>query len=195
MNPLSISYMETLVAIFDKFCVDDQRKYYATKEQQYREAMRGATWIRAGMALITGLASALVVFLADGNDANIHALRVLVIIAIIAPAIAAGFNTLADLYQWQRMYTTFGNAFESMAKAAGQEPVRGHQDPIRLRALLDLYVSTTLNIMGDETNQWGQLIREPEEIEQYLTKAQERVDKLPQDVKDAFEKASQKPED
>src|SRR5688572_12583957 len=101
MNPLSISYMETLVAIFDKFCVDDQRKYYATKEQQYREAMRGATWIRAGMALVTGLASALVVFLAgDTSLATLGVLRILVIIAIIAPAIAAGFNTLADLYQW-----------------------------------------------------------------------------------------------
>ncbi len=100
-------------------------------------------------------------------------------VSIICPALGAGFNTLADLFQWSRLAETFEAAGDSMEKVNGQRPVDYEGiDAITLRAMMDRYASTTLAVMQDETNQWGQLIREPEDLEKYKKAAEDRASRI-----------------
>jgi hypothetical protein len=51
--------------IFDKFALNDQRKYYTNKTDLFRTARHQVNIIRASMGLLTGLATALAVLLAS----------------------------------------------------------------------------------------------------------------------------------
>jgi hypothetical protein len=91
----------------------------------------------------------------------------LTVMAIIAPVVGAGFTTLSDLYQWDRLVTIYDAALENITVADAQSPL-DDMDPVTYRAALRAFAEGTLSVMRDETAQWGQLIKTPPQLEQFL---------------------------
>jgi hypothetical protein len=184
-EPLKPEHVRVLIKIFDEFCENDQLQYYKRKHKLYEKAQLEVTGLRAFCALLAGLGSALVFFVSPQLQGNTDGKGVLIMIAIvgvafsiIGPALAAAFSTVSDLYQWRRFSEVFRDAWKSMERANGEEPVRPSSDALVLRAQLDRYVNTTLAVMEDETKQFGQFLRSPEDIEKFVKQAEERVERL-----------------
>ncbi len=95
----------------------------------------------------------------------------LVIMAIVAPALAAAFGTLSDIYQWDRLVNVYDAALENLEVADAQSPLP-EMDELVFRASLRAYAEGTLAVMRDETAQWGQLPKPPERLETFI--AEER---------------------
>jgi hypothetical protein len=92
----------------------------------------------------------------------------LLVVAVVAPALGAAFTTLADLYQWDRLITVYDVALENLEVADAQSPVPSMDDLV-YRAALRAYTEGTLSVMRDETAQWGQLIKTPESLDAFVT--------------------------
>lgn len=108
-----------------------------------------------------------------------NALRIftsaLMIIAVGAPALGAAFTTLADLYQWERLSSVYNTALKSLAVSDALSPLQEEPDPV-YHASLNAFVEGTLSVMRDETSQWGQLVKMPDALQDYIDKAKERSD-------------------
>ena len=91
----------------------------------------------------------------------------LLVVAVVAPALGAAFTTLADLYQWDRLITVYDVALENLEVADAQSPVSSMDDLV-YRAALRAITEGTLSVMRDETAQWGQLIKTPETLDQFI---------------------------
>jgi hypothetical protein len=91
----------------------------------------------------------------------------LLVVAVVAPALGAAFTTLADLYQWDRLITVYDVALENLEVADAQSPVTSMDDLV-YRAALRAYTEGTLSVMRDETAQWGQLIKTPESLDAFV---------------------------
>lgn len=95
------------------------------------------------------------------------AIVILTILAIVAPAISAAFTTLADLYQWDRLVSTFESALENLEVADAQSPLP-QMTEIEYKASLRAYAEGALAVMRDETAQWGQIAQPPQQLEKFL---------------------------
>lgn len=116
--------------------------------------------------------------IAEGaEDANCGLVNVavplLLIVAVMAPAIGAAFTTLGDLYQWDRLTDIYDAAAENLEVADAQSPLPEMEDDVYWASLL-AYAEGTLSVMRDETAQWGQLIKTPEQLQKYVDAALER---------------------
>ncbi len=188
MPELTRKQTEALYELFDQFALDDQRNYYRSAVSTYRDSATSVNRFRAAFSFLTGFASALAGLLvltalpgngqcAPGNT-NCTVITILVfillVIAIVAPVIGGAFGSLADLYQWDRLVTVYSNALENIevADAASPDPA---MDDLKYRASLNAYASGTLQVMRDESAQWGQLIRTPPQIEEFLAKEAEKA--------------------
>lgn len=184
-------YNRAVYEIFDHFALKDQEAYYKDSTQRYRTSAREVSRLRATLAFATGVASAasgLIVGLNPGacvgtqtaasaafNCGAIQlAVGICVILTVILPALAAAFNILSDLYQWDRLITIYRQAQDSMILVDAQSPQTQFAPP-KFRAALDALVEGTLGVMTDETAQWGQIIRTPPTIEEFLKDAEERA--------------------
>lgn len=98
----------------------------------------------------------------------------LLIVAVMAPAIGAAFTTLGDLYQWDRLTEVYDAAMENLEVADAQSPLEEMGDDVYWASLL-AYTEGTLSVMRDETAQWGQLIKTPEQLQKYVEAALERT--------------------
>ncbi len=190
MAPLTRQQAETLYQLFDKYALNDQRDYYRSTVEKCRKSAAQVNTYRAIFSLLTGLTSALAglivqsglqnnagVCTVDPNTCNAAQTLVfiLIIISVIAPVIGGAFSTLADLYQWDRLTTVYSAALESLevADALSPDPELPDADYI---AYLQAYANGTLSVMRDESAQWGQLIRTPEQNERFLAQARERAE-------------------
>ena len=100
--------------------------------------------------------------------ANVQALvHALMLIAVVAPAVGGAFTTLASLYQWDRSASVYESALENLEVADSQSPL-DDMDTLTYRAALRAYVENTLQVMSDESAQWGQSVRVPAQLEQFL---------------------------
>jgi hypothetical protein len=99
----------------------------------------------------------------------------LLVVAVVAPALGAAFTTLADLYQWDRLITVYDVALENLEVADAQSPLSAMDDVV-YRAALRAYTEGTLSVMRDETAQWGQLIKTPETLEQFIAQEEARAE-------------------
>lgn len=97
----------------------------------------------------------------------------LLVVAVVAPALGAAFTTLADLFQWDRQTQIYDTALENLEVADAQSPL-GAMNDIEYRAALNAFAEGTLTVMRDETTQWGQLIRTPESLQKYIDAAVRR---------------------
>ena len=112
----------------------------------------------------------------DGEQcATIYALtHVLMLVAVVAPAIGGAFTTLAGLYQWDRSANIYESALESLEVADSQSPL-DDMDTLTYRAALRAYVENTLQVMSDESAQWGQSVRPPAQLEQFMNEEREKA--------------------
>jgi hypothetical protein len=185
-------HMEALYQIFNKATLDDQRKYYKSALTKYRSSAQQVNTIRAIFSLLTGLASAAAGFIVQANYVagnctppgtapNCGTIQVLVnlllVIAVIAPAIGGAFGTLADLYQWDRMVTIYDVSLENIEVADSRSPDPEMEDEMYWYSLR-AFVEGTLSVMRDETAQWGQLIRTPEQLDKYIDTARQRAEEV-----------------
>ena len=92
---------------------------------------------------------------------------VLTVITIVAPALGAAFTTLADLYQWDRLASIYETALENLEVADAQSPVEDMPD-LEYRASLRAYAEGALDVMRDESAQWGLSARAPLQLEKLL---------------------------
>lgn len=103
---------------------------------------------------------------------------VLLVIAVVAPALGGAFTTLADLYQWDRLITIYDTAVDNLEVADAQSPLDIMTEDIDYRAALRAYAEGTLTVMRDETAQWGQLIKTPASLEKFIAEEQDKADKI-----------------
>lgn len=190
------NYDRALYEIFREFALEDQRLYYTVRTRDNREAARGVNTWRAVFSLAAGLSSAALTLLISTNQvdctANPHGLcgplALLAIVSVVAPAIAAAFGTLADLYQWDRASAIYEAAVENLVVADTESPDE-QMDNGKYHQALRAYSSGTLQVMRDETAQWGSLIRTPTQIEEFIASARTQAELTEQRRIEAEERA------
>ena len=190
MPPRTRKETEALFKLTESFIFDDQRNYYDAISDRYNEAGGQVNRLRALFSLLTGLSAAAaglivaqvfsegkVCTLESSNYCNIMGSLVLIfmIIAVIAPAVSGAFNTLADLYQWDRFVSIYEAAEENLGVAEAQAP-DPEMDDITYHASFDAYAEGVLSVMRDETAQWGQLVQTPPQTDEFLEKAKAQAD-------------------
>lgn len=183
---LSRQEMEARYRIFDRFALKDQKAYYEATAAKYRLAARQVNKLRAAFALGTGLCAAATGFIvqstfitggrcavpetADPDCATIQIIvNVLMILAVVMPALGAFFGTLADLYQWDRLVEIYDTALENIEFTDAHSPDPDMKDEIYWD-YLRVYTEGTLSVMQDETSQWGQSARTPEQISAFIAR-------------------------
>jgi hypothetical protein len=196
MANLTRKDLEARYELFDHFALKDQRTFYDDRVEKFENSSSEVNRIRATVALLTGIAAALAglitaiyftttgaCFVSDGTplEGGCQLLALTVDAAIIAsvalPAIGGFFNTLADLYQWDKQLTLYNAAQENIVVADALSPLPEMDDKL-YSARLAAYAEGTLQVMSDETAQWGQSIRTPRGVQEFVDKAEERAAEL-----------------
>jgi len=193
MTQFSRKDMEARYQLFQHFALEDQRNYYNSTLRKFRNAAAQVNRYRALFAFLTGLASALAGFIVGANfitgarcavdtgalpeDCGTLSMVVgfLILLSVVMPALGAFFNTLADLYQWDRQITIYESAVENIEFADAQSPIDEMEDPV-YAASMAAYTEGTLLVMSDETSQWGQSIRTPPQVQEFIQRMTERAE-------------------
>lgn len=204
--------MEVRSELFDRFALKDQKSYYKSAVSKHREATRQVNQIRALMAFLTGVAAALAAFIVQGSfvsgascsvadapascDTLMFFVSMLSILAIILPALGGAFSTLADLYQWDKLVAIYDTARLNMEEADALSPRATMPDDV-YRASMRAFSEGTLQVMSDETSQWGQSIRTPLQIEHYLQEERNKSQQVTRNFRgQIFDEANRlKPDD
>lgn len=174
--------------LFNKFALNDQRSYYEKTRERFQISALQVNRIRALLGLFTGMCAALAGLIvqiyfvnqdqcnADGTFCGFLQALVtfLTILAVVLPAFAALFNTLADLYQWDRQIEVYDSASKTLEVADAQSPLPEETDA-EYRAALVAYAEGTLSVMSDETAQWGQSIRTPRQLEAFIEASRQQT--------------------
>ena len=180
-------YLENLQELFYKFALEDQRRYYQASITKNRQAANQVGKLRAICSLLAGLGSAIAGFIvqssmADGQCASVTGSAVagaascgglqllvgaLLFVAIVAPVFGGALGTLADLFQWDKLATIYIAARESIEVADARSPIP-EMDDLTYLASLRAAAEGALAVMRDETAQWGQLIRTPEQLDKFI---------------------------
>jgi hypothetical protein len=193
-----------LYRLFNTFALEDQRRYYQVSIDKNRQAARQVGKLRAICSLLAGLAAAIGGFIvqssmADGQCAAASSaaasaascgglqlvVGILLFVAIVAPVFGGALGTLADLFQWDKLVTIYDAARDSLEVADARSPI-AEMDDLTYLASLRAFAEGTLAVMRDETAQWGQLIRTPEQIDKFIdeerAKAAEAIASAPGNV-------------
>jgi hypothetical protein len=183
--------------LFDKYALKDQLHYYEDTVKRNEKALRQVNQIRATLSLLTGLASAmaaLITQIALTQGAICHAdviatsairnascpwirgfMLACIVASIVLPAIGGFFNSLMDLFQWDRLISIYESATENIRRADSLSPDDEQPEDEYVQSYYD-YVHGTLQVMSDETAQWGQSIRAPQSTENFVKGAGEQAD-------------------
>jgi hypothetical protein len=100
--------------------------------------------------------------------------NILMIMAVVTPAIGGAFTTLASLYQWDRSVSLYEGALENLEVADSQSPLED-MDDLTYKAALRAYVENTLRVMAEETAQWGQSVRTPPQLEAFVEEERQKA--------------------
>ena len=165
--------------LLNEYVLEDQRKYYNRAIVKNDKSAKGVNLLRAVLTLAAGIASLLAAFLADGVDQYPALIGILVVISVLAPTLGSALSTLADLYQWERLTSIYETARRSLAIADALSPLEEMPDEIYL-ASLDAFAESTLRVMKDESAQWGQVIKTPERLREYVQNVQ-KENNIPDD--------------
>lgn len=191
MSSLTRKEAEALYTIFQKFALDDQKSYYRNSIEKARAAGRQVNQLRATFSLLAGFASALAALLvgvygAGSSTCNLAPTSCavlspivigLLITTVIAPVIGGALGTLMDLFQWDRLSKVYEGALQNIEVADALSPDREDPDD-KYMGSLSAYAEGTLSVMRDESAQWGQLIRPPRQLEEFLAEQERRIENL-----------------
>jgi hypothetical protein len=246
-------HMRAVYRIFQRFALEDQRKYWQRTSVKFRRAANQVNVIVALFAFLTGFSAALAgvlvsAFLVEGSFANrgecadlqssrnlvaslqglgildaedtIQSLQsldvttestgarvdtpaveralsnlasiesgtcdliqsvvnILMIMAVVTPAIGGAFTTLASLYQWDRSVSLYEGALENLEVADSQSPLED-MDDLTYKAALRAYIENTLRVMAEETAQWGQSVRTPPNLEAFVQEEKQKAQRAMQ---------------
>lgn len=191
--PLDRQLLEAEYRLFERYAFGDQHSYYERSVARNRVAGRQVNRIRAFFALLTGVSSALAALIIAsqfggsgvcGSSAPPDScgfwgivLVILPLLSVIFPALGGAFSTLADLYQWERLTSIYSSALENLEVVNAHSPQRLMNDEF-YNDLLRTYALDTLSVMRDEASQWGQLVKTPAALEDFLA-AVERQNHAP----------------
>lgn len=183
------NYDRALYEVFHQFALEDQRAYYTRKMKDNRDAARTVNFWRALFGFVAGVASALMALFvglsgvdctaANAGSTECNGLALLAIVSVVSPAIGAAFTTLGDLFQWDRTSAIYEVAIENLEVADAESPDEG-EDHATYRAALKVYASGALQVMRDETAQWGTLIRTPQQLEDFVNSAVDQANQQQQ---------------
>lgn len=101
---------------------------------------------------------------------------ILMVTAVVAPALGAASTTLSDLYQWDRMTAIYDAALENIEVADAQSPY-DDMDDLTYRAALRAMIEGTLTVMSDETAQWGQSVRTPVQLDKFVEEERAKLER------------------
>lgn len=195
MTDLTRKDLEARYVLFEYFALRDQRNYYSRTIKKYDDAASQVNNIRATVSLFTGIAAALAGLLAQAYftttgicyaDPDVIetipvwcsqvsiVINIAIILSVALPAINGLFNTLADLFQWDKQISIYKNALENIEVADAHSPIDDMDDEHFLASIL-AYTEGTLQVMSDESSQWGQSIRTPKGIQAYIEEAKEKA--------------------
>ncbi len=194
MDELNRNRLEAIYRVFDKFALEDTRVFYKATIQRHRRAAGQVNFLRALASFMAGFAAALVGLIVQsvyvsGNSCIAPAtpdqlsycqfintvIVILMMLAIVSPAVGGGLSTLADLYQWDRQVSLYDESLKNLAVADARSP-DPEMDDDTYRAALMAYSLGSLTVMYDEAAQWGQMIRTPVQIEEFIKRSQERAE-------------------
>lgn len=169
--------------LFRETTVQDQAKYYNNTAKRNRIAATQVNQIRALLSLSTGLAAGLAALLVNLSVSNTTWLQnVLAVLAVGLPAVAAAFNTLADLYQWDRTRRIYDTSERTLKYAESYEP-HPSEDINDYREKQKKYAEITLKIMRDEQAQWGLSIRVPKQTEDFMKQQASKIAEQEEEIK------------
>ncbi|MBK8022779.1 MAG: hypothetical protein IPK19_15430 [Chloroflexi bacterium] len=101
-------------------------------------------------------------------------LTLLPIIGVVAPVLGGAFSTLADLYQWDRKRSIYESALENLVLADALSPSKQMPDDDYYFSLQG-FAEGMLDVMRDESGQWGSLIGTPKQTLDYVERARQRA--------------------
>ena len=179
------SDMEARYRLFDEFALRDQKTYYERTIYKNRKAAAQVNFLRASFALLTGISAALagLIVALEGTDQDLTGTALAIagiaaILSVVLPALGGVFSTLADLYQWDKLNSIFESALENLEVADALSPSDKIEDNVVYRASTRAYAEGALTVMSDETAQWGQSIRTPSQIDQFVAEERAKVERL-----------------
>lgn len=195
--------LEARYRVFDRFAVKDQKRYYEKTIRNNRKAGVQINRFRAMFAFLTGLCAALAGLIVQTtfvDSATCGALAenppgscdflsglamFLAVMAVALPAVGTFFSTLGDLYQWDKMTSIYDAALENLEVADSLSPSEKipEAEVEVYEASVMAFAEGTLNVMRDETAQWGQSIRTPAQIEEFLAKARAKAEQAGKSAK------------
>jgi hypothetical protein len=175
-NTPSRERMEILNEIFDQFALKDQQSYYLSRIERNRRAAAQVNFIRAFLAFLGGAAAALVGVISGEGDETL--IGFLILIAVISPGLGAAFNSLGSLFQWERLTTIYEDALENIYLADALSPMPEIKNDQDYYNHLMAFIDATLQVMSDETGQFGDLIKSSAQINQFLDKSKKRASEI-----------------
>lgn len=169
-------HMEVLCEIFDKFALKDQENYYESAIEKNRLSAREVKLLQAFFAFLGGLASAFIGLLVATDNSRDEFIIPLVIIAVVAPGIGATFGSLISLFQWDRLMNIYDDTFKSILVADAMSPRPSVKDDVDYYTQMLAFVDASLDIMREETGQFGSMIRSSQQIREFVKKSTARAE-------------------
>ncbi|GAB4330372.1 MAG: hypothetical protein Kow00117_15980 [Phototrophicales bacterium] len=187
--------MQARYKLFDRFVLKDQKAYYERAIERNTQAGTQVNRIRATFALLTGLSATLAGLIVQisfttgtacnpvkaGSEPASYCgtleivIIVLAICSVAMPVFGSIFSTLSDLYQWDKLTNIFESALENLEVADALSPSDKIPDDQVYWNTLKIYAEGTLTVMGDEASQWGQSIRTPEQLADFVRRQQQQI--------------------
>ncbi len=189
--------LKTRLLLFETALAKDQKSYYKSKSEIYRNAQQQILWFRLLAAFTASVVSFFTAYLSNLPRTGVLT-TVLVassLISVIAPAVAALFQTYADIFQWDRLihiYSDAANKLDAADKisreidlAALVPNADGAENPAltKRHARVNRYISAVLGVMRAEANQWGQSVHAPASLEEFEARAKQRAEQLKKEDK------------
>lgn len=205
MDKVTKEDLQIRYEVFQRYALEDQATYYRREIQRHNRAAKEINFSRATVSLIIGTSAAVAAvigqtFLAKDmacfNNRELplaelnlpewcgtvnFSIIVLIIISIALPALGAFFSSLADLYQWERLRTIYDKAIRNLSYADALSP-DDDEDFTGYFTSFHAYVGGALQVMSDETKQWGQSIREPEKTQEFVDEMRLLAEKVSGDI-------------
>lgn len=171
-------HMEVLCDIFDKFALKDQENYYESAIEKNRLSAREVKLLQALFAFLGGLASAIIGLLEATDNSSDELIIPLVIVAVVAPGVGATFGSLISLFQWDRLMTVYDDTLKSILVADAMSPRPSVKNDVDYYTQMLAFVDASLDIMREETGQFGSMIRSSQQIDEFVKKSTARAEEV-----------------